>query len=84
MPDQSSVAKRSTSSSGLPTDGPGLVRRYRDALGDALTLLHAFCHEADAKEVCDRYGFVYVEPRPEVRLSQSVPAEQRIFDEHTR
>ena len=80
----SDAAKVRTSSAGLPTDAPGLVRRYRDALGDALTLLHAFGNEADAKEVCDRYGLVYVEPRPEVRLSQSVPAEQRIFDEHTR
>jgi excisionase family DNA binding protein len=40
---------------------------YQLALADALHLLRAFAHEADAQEIEARYGLVYVEPRPEVR-----------------
>ncbi len=58
--------------------------RYRAALTDALTALRGFCHEADAKAIEDRYGLVYVDPQPEVRLSMDVPPEERLADEHAR
>jgi hypothetical protein len=45
------------------------VRRYRSALAEAFEKLGAFGYDADAKEIADRYGFVYLEPKPEVRLS---------------
>jgi hypothetical protein len=69
---------------GLPTDPKALVRRYRNALAEALEKLAAFGYRADADEVAQRYGLVYLEPKPEVRLSSDVPPAERIFDEHTR
>ena len=68
----------------VPTDGKALVRRYRDALGEALEKLAAFGYRADADEIAERYGLVYVEPKPEVLLSLGVPPAERLYDEHTR
>lgn len=53
-----------------------LASRYYEALADALEALRAFGHEADAKEIEDRYSLVYVEPSPEVRLSLSAPPDE--------
>jgi hypothetical protein len=73
-----------TTRSGVPTDGLALVRRYRDALAEAFEKLAAFGYRADADEIAQRYGFVYIEPKPEVRLSSDVPPAERLYDEHTR
>lgn len=48
-----------------------LTAPYQDALADALQLLRAFDHEADAQEIEQRYGLVYVEPRARVRTADS-------------
>jgi excisionase family DNA binding protein len=42
---------------------------YQRALADALHLLRAFNHEADAQEVEQRHGLVFVEPKPEVYVA---------------
>lgn len=69
---------------GIPTDGPALVKRYRNALAEAFEKLAAFGYRADVDGIATRYGFVYIEPQPEVRLSMHTPAAERLYDERTR
>lgn len=71
-------------SGGIPTQPAQLANRYRNALTDALTALRAFGNEADAKEIEDRYSLIYIDPKPEVRLSRDVPPGERLLDDVAR
>lgn len=68
----------------LATPHARLTKRYFEALADALTALRAFGHEADAKEIEDRYGLVYIDAKPDVRLSMDVPPDERQIEDARR